>query len=63
MIIQNKKTKVTKANTKSDSLRTSIPKQIVQALNLTDGDSVDWRLNLINGEIVITVVKDNWYYG
>ena len=59
MIIQNKKTKVTKANTKSDSLRTSIPKQIVQALNLTDGDSVDWRLNLINGEIVITVVKDN----
>lgn len=59
MIIQNKKTKVTKANTKSDSLRTSIPKQIVQALNLTDGDSVDWRLNLINGEIIITVVKGN----
>lgn len=59
MIIQNKKTKVTKANTKSDSLRTSIPKQIVQALNLNDGDSVDWRLNLINGEIVITVVKDS----
>ena len=59
MIIQNKKTKVTKANTKSDSLRTSIPKQIVQALNLNDGDSVDWRLNLIDGEIVITVVKDS----
>lgn len=59
MIIQNKKTKVTKANTKSDSLRTSIPKQIVQALNLSDGDSVDWRLNLIDGEIVITVVKDS----
>lgn len=59
MILQNKKTKVTKANTKSDSLRTSIPKQIVQALNLQDGDSVDWRLNLINGEIIITVVKDS----
>lgn len=59
MIIQNKKTKVTRANTKSDSLRTSIPKQIVQALNLNDGDSVDWRLNLINGEIVVTVVKDS----
>lgn len=59
MIIQNKKTKVTRANTKSDSLRTSIPKQIVQALNLNDGDSVDWRLNLIDGEIVVTVVKDS----
>ena len=58
MIIQNKKTKVVKANSKSDSLRTSIPKPIAQALNLQDGDSVDWRLNLINGEIIITIVKD-----
>ena len=59
MIIQNQKTKVTKANTTSESLRTSIPKQIVQALNLQNGDTVDWRLNLIDGQIIITVVKDN----
>ena len=57
MIIQNQKTKVTKANTKSESLRTSIPKPIVQALNLKNGDSVDWRLNIVNGEIIVTVVK------
>lgn len=57
MIIQNQITKVTKANSKSQSLRTSIPKLIVQALDLENGDSVDWRLNLVNGEIVITIVK------
>ncbi len=57
MIIQNQETKVTKANTKSQSLRTSVPKIIVQALDLQNGDTVDWRLNLVNGEIIITVVK------
>ena len=57
MIIQNQITKVTKANSKSQSLRTSIPKLVVQALDLENGDSVDWRLNLVNGEIVITIVK------
>lgn len=57
MILQNQETKLTKANSKSQSLRTSVPKIIVQALGLDNGDAIDWRLNLVDGDIIITVVK------
>ena len=57
MILQRKRIKVSRANTKDGTLRMSIPKQFVEVLNLEAGDKVEWRLNLIDDKVVITVVK------
>ena len=48
---------MSRANTKDGTLRMSIPKQFVEVLNLEAGDKVEWRLNLIDDKVVITVVK------
>ncbi|MFB3888217.1 MAG: AbrB family transcriptional regulator [Candidatus Bathyarchaeia archaeon] len=48
-------TYLTKAASKSDSLRTTVPMSIVKQFGLTDEDKLDWILKAEGGEIVITI--------
>ena len=50
-----KLTKLTPATSKKESLRTTVPRSIVQQFDLTSGDSLDWKLEVRNGELIIVV--------
>lgn len=41
---KGERTKLTKANDKSYSLRTTVPKGVVQHLGLKEGDTILWKL-------------------
>ena len=57
MIIQRKKVKVNKSNSKGDGFKVSMPKRFAEVLDVDFGDLVEWRLNVIDGRVIITVVK------
>lgn len=57
MIIQRKKTKINKANSNGDTFKVSLPKQFAEVLGVELGDSIEWRLNVIDNKAIITVVK------
>ena len=57
MIIAKQKTKIGRANARGDTLRTGVPKMMAEILDVTVGDSLEWNLNHIKGEIVITITK------
>lgn len=57
MIIQRKKTKVNKANSTGSSLKVTLPNQFAEVLDVEYGDSIEWRLNYVDGKLTITVVK------
>lgn len=46
-------TVLTPATTLSKSLRTTIPAGIVRQFSLGDGDKIKWKIELVNGEMVI----------
>lgn len=48
-------TVLTKATSKSKSLRTTIPIGIVKQFNLSRGDKLNWEIRAENGELVIIV--------
>ena len=48
-------TKLTPATSKKESLRTTVPRSIVQQFDLTSDDSLDWKLEVRNGELIIVV--------
>jgi antitoxin component of MazEF toxin-antitoxin module len=48
-------TKLTPAVSKKESLRTTVPRSIVQQFDLTSGDSLEWKLEVRNGELIIIV--------
>ena len=48
-------TKLTKATTKSKSLRTTIPMGIVKQFNLSEGGEIDWEIRAEEGELIIVV--------
>jgi len=48
-------TTLTKASTKSESLRTTVPAGIVKQFSLNEGDKLDWTLKAENGELIIKV--------
>jgi len=50
-------TKVTKANTSSQTLRTSIPKPIVQLMDLREKDFLEWSVSFENERILICISK------
>jgi antitoxin component of MazEF toxin-antitoxin module len=50
-----KLTKLTPATSKKESLRTTVPRSIVQQFDLTSGDSLDWKLEVRNGQLIIVV--------
>jgi len=47
------KTTLTKASSKSDSLRTTVPSGIVKQFYMSEGDQLEWEIQIINGELAI----------
>ena len=52
------KTRLVKASTQFESLRTTVPKSIVNMLKLKEGDTLDWQLTVVNGKMVLVVEKE-----
>ena len=48
-------TVLTKATSKSKSLRTTIPMGIVKQFNLSEGDKLNWEIRAEDGELIIVV--------
>jgi len=48
-------TVLTKATSKSKSLRTTIPMGIVKHFNLSEGDKLNWEIRAEGGELIIVV--------
>jgi bifunctional DNA-binding transcriptional regulator/antitoxin component of YhaV-PrlF toxin-antitoxin module len=48
-------TTLTKATTKSDSLRTTVPSYIVKLFELKEGDKIIWTSKISEGQITVTV--------
>jgi len=48
-------TSINRANTKNDSLRTTIPRSIVTQFGLTYKDKLEWILKAENSELIIQV--------
>lgn len=46
---------LTRATSKSKSLRTTIPMGIVKQFNLSEGDKLNWEIRAENGELIIVV--------
>ncbi|MCR5027227.1 MAG: hypothetical protein K6A34_07290 [Methanobrevibacter sp.] len=51
------KTKLSKGNTNSKSVRTSVPANIAQILNVKAGDSIEWIVESNSDNITITITK------
>jgi hypothetical protein len=50
-------TKLNRANTKSPSLRTTVPESVVNELKVKEGDSIEWERIIYEGKIAIRVKK------
>jgi bifunctional DNA-binding transcriptional regulator/antitoxin component of YhaV-PrlF toxin-antitoxin module len=48
-------TKLSKATSGKESLRTTVPMSILKQFNLEAGDKLDWTLEARNNEIIIIV--------
>ena len=48
-------TYLNKATSKNESLRTTVPRSIVQQFSLTEYDMLEWILKAEGGEIIIQV--------
>ena len=48
-------TYLNKATTKNESLRTTVPRSIVQQFGLTEYDMLEWILKAEGGELIIQV--------
>jgi len=48
-------TVLTRATSKSKSLRTTIPMGIVKQFNLSEGDKLIWEIRAEGGELIIAV--------
>ena len=46
---------LTKATSKSKSLRTTVPISIVKQFNLSEGDMLNWEIRAEGGELIIVV--------
>ena len=46
-------TKISKASSKSDSIRTTIPKEIADGFNLKVHDVLIWKMNKKSNELII----------
>lgn len=54
-MVRGEKTKLTKANDKSYSLRTTVPKGVSQQLDLNEGDSLNWELKPDGKDFLVVV--------
>jgi len=48
-------TVLTKATSKSKSLRTTVPMGIVKQFNLSEGDKLNWEIRAEDGGLIIVV--------
>ncbi len=48
-------TVLTRASSKSRSLRTTVPMSVVKHFNLSEGDKLAWKIEVLSGELVIIV--------
>ena len=55
MINMGEMTRLTKATSKSDSLRTTVPKSIVSFLKLEMGEVIEWEMEIKNNQRVAVV--------
>ena len=51
------KSKIGKGNARGDTFRTTVPKKIAEILDVELGDYIDWNLNHVDGQLVITITK------
>jgi len=49
------KTALTKASTKGNSLRTTVPASIIKQFELQEGDELEWSLKVRNNRLIIEV--------
>jgi antitoxin component of MazEF toxin-antitoxin module len=54
-------TKLTPATTKKESLRTTVPRSIVKQFDLTSGDSLEWKMEVREGELIIVVYPKKFH--
>ena len=47
------KTTLTKASSKSESLRTTVPSGIVHQLDLKEGDKLEWKIKAEKNKLII----------
>lgn len=57
MIIMESQSKVIKPTSKSVSLRTGVPREVVKALGLEDQDIMNWKIEAVNNELKVSVEK------
>jgi antitoxin component of MazEF toxin-antitoxin module len=50
-----KVTKLTPATSKKESLRTTVPRSIVEQFDLTSGDSIEWKMEVRDAELIVVV--------
>jgi len=58
MRVKGEKTVLTKAQSKSESLRTTVPANIVRQFGLKEKDALYWNLTAHKNELIITVRVD-----
>jgi hypothetical protein len=46
-----------KANKKSYSFKTTVPRQVIEALKIQEDDALQWKVGEKNGEVYATVKK------
>jgi len=51
------KTKISKGASNTNAVRTSVPATIARMLNVTAGDKIEWSVESVNDELIITVSK------
>jgi hypothetical protein len=48
-------TKLTPATSRKESLRTTVPRSIIKQFDLTSRDSLEWKLEVRDSELIIVV--------
>lgn len=57
MIIFNYTSKINYANPETKSLKVGLPKEIVKILGVQPGDTMDWQVNIDEGDVVVIAKK------
>lgn len=55
MIMDGETTTLSKASTRSESLRTTVPAGIARQFNLKEGDKLEWKIEPRNKKLIIVI--------
>lgn len=58
MIIVNKKSKISKVSKTTSSLKTTIPKAILDVMDLGEDDIINWEISIENNEKTLKIKKE-----